>query len=241
MKPSPGFATLLQRFFTQRLMQQRQASSHTISSYRDTFRLLLQFILKRLRKTPSRVAFEDIDAPLISEFLDDLQNSRGITARSRNIRLAAIRSFFKFAAFELPTQSAQIQRVLAIPGKRYIREQIGFLMRAEVDALLAAPNRNTWCGRRDHALLLLTVQTGARLSEITNLKRQDVSLGAGAHIQVVGKGRKQRCTPLTKQTVAVLKSWLQEPIRGNSEMLFPNARGGKLSADGMQYILAKRS
>ena len=239
MKPSPGFATLLQRFFTQRLMQQRQASSHTISSYRDTFRLLLQFILKRLRKTPSRVAFEDIDAPLISEFLDDLQNSRGITARSRNIRLAAIRSFFKFAAFELPTQSAQIQRVLAIPGKRYIREQIGFLMRAEVDALLAAPNRNTWCGRRDHALLLLTVQTGARLSEITNLKRQDVSLGAGAHIQVVGKGRKQRCTPLTKQTVAVLKSWLQEPIRGNSEMLFPNARGGKLSADGMQYILAK--
>jgi len=168
-----------------------------------------------------------------------LQNSRGITARSRNIRLAAIRSFFKFAAFELPTQSAQIQRVLAIPGKRYIREQIGFLMRAEVDALLAAPNRNTWCGRRDHALLLLTVQTGARLSEITNLKRQDVSLGAGAHIQVVGKGRKQRCTPLTKQTVAVLKSWLQEPIRGNSEMLFPNARGGKLSADGMQYILAK--
>jgi len=129
--------------------------------------------------------------------------------------------------------------VLAIPGKRYIREQVGFLMRAEVDALLAAPNRNTWCGRRDHALLLLTVQTGARLSEITNLKRQDVSLGAGAHIQVVGKGRKQRCTPLTKQTVAVLKPWLQEPVRGNSEMLFPNARGGKLSADGVQYILAK--
>ncbi len=239
MKPTPGFAALLQRFFTQRLMQQRQASSHTISSYRDTFRLLLQFILKRLHKTPSRVAFEDIDAPLISEFLDDLQKGRGITARSRNIRLAAIRSFFKFAAFELPTQSGQIQRVLAIPGKRYIREQVGFLMRAEVDALLAAPNRNTWCGRRDHALLLLTVQTGARLSEITNLKRQDVSLGAGAHIQVVGKGRKQRCTPLTKQTVAVLKPWLQEPVRGNSEMLFPNARGGKLSADGVQYILAK--
>ncbi len=208
MKPTPGFAALLQRFFTQRLMQQRQASPHTISSYRDTFRLLLQFILKRLHKTPSRVAFEDIDAPLISEFLDDLQKGRGITARSRNIRLAAIRSFFKFAAFELPTQSGQIQRVLAIPGKRYIREQVGFLMRAEVDALLAAPNRNTWCGRRDHALLLLTVQTGARLSEITNLKRQDVSLGAGAHIQVVGKGRKQRCTPLTKQTVAVLKPWL---------------------------------
>jgi site-specific recombinase XerD len=239
MKPTPGFATLLQRFFTERLMQQRQASPHTISSYRDTFRLLLQFILKRLHKTASRVAFEDIDAPLISEFLNDLQNGRGITARSRNIRLAAIRSFFKLAAFELPTHSAQIQRVLAIPSKRYIRGQVGFLIRAEVDALLAAPARSTWSGRRDHALLLLTVQTGARLSEITHLKRQDVSLGAGAHIQVVGKGRKQRCTPLTKQTVAVLKSWLQEPVRGNSEMLFPNARGGHLSADGMQYILAK--
>jgi site-specific recombinase XerD len=239
MKPTSGFATLLQRFFTERLVQQRQASPHTICSYRDTFRLLLQFILKRLHKTASRVAFEDIDAPLISEFLDDLQNGRGITARSRNIRLAAIRSFFKFAAFELPTHSAQIQRVLAIPSKRYICGQVGFLMRAEVDALLTAPTRNTWSGRRDHALLLLTVQTGARLSEITHLKRQDVSLGAGAHIQVVGKGRKQRCTPLTKQTVAVLKSWLQEPVRGNSEMLFPNARGGHLSADGMQYILAK--
>src|SRR5205085_5160584 len=134
-----SLAPLLQRFFTQRLMQQRQASPHTISSYRDTFRLLLQFALKRLHMQPARVAFEDIDAPLISEFLDDLQNRRGITARSRNIRLAAIRSFFKFAAFELPTHSAQIQRVLAIPSKRYIRGQVGFLMRAEVDAVLAAP------------------------------------------------------------------------------------------------------
>jgi site-specific recombinase XerD len=238
MKPTSGFAVLLQRFFTERLMQQRQASPHTISSYRDTFRLLLQFIQRRLHKAPSCVAFEDIDAPLVSEFLNDLQNGRGITARSRNLRLAAIRSFFKFAAFELPPQSAQIQRVLAIPSKRYIREQVGFLTRPEVDALIAAPNRDTWSGRRDHALLLLTVQTGARLSEIINLSRQDVRLGAGAHIQVVGKGRKQRCTPLTKETAAILKSWLQEPVRGNSETLFPNARGGRLSADGMQYILA---
>jgi site-specific recombinase XerD len=239
MKPTSSLATLLQRFFTERLMQQRQASPHTISSYRDTFRLLLQFTLKRLHKPPARVAFEDIDAPLISAFLDDLQNSRGITARSRNIRLAAIRSFFSYAAFEMPTQSAQIQRVLTIPSKRYTRAQIGFLTRPEVDALLAAPSRNTWSGHRDHALLLLTVQTGARLSEITGLKRQDVSLGTGAHIQVLGKGRKQRCTPLTKQTVAVVKSWLQEPVRGDSDTLFPNARGGRLSADGMQYILAK--
>ncbi len=239
MKPSSSFATLLQRFFTERLMQQRQASTHTVSSYRDTFRLLLQFILKRLHKPPARVALEDIDAPLISAFLDDLQNSRGITARSRNIRLAAIRSFFNYAAFETPTQSAQIQRVLAIPGKRYTRAQIGFLARPEVDALLAAPSQSTWSGHRDHALLLLMVQTGARLSEITGLKRQDISLGVGAHIQVVGKGRKHRCTPLTKQTASVLKAWLREPVVGNSEMLFPNARGGRLSADGVQYILAK--
>jgi site-specific recombinase XerD len=239
MKPTSSFATLLQRFFTQRLMQQRQASPHTISSYRDTFRLLLQFALKRLHMQPARVAFEDIDAPLISAFLDELQNSRGITARSRNIRLAAVRSFFNFAAFEMPARSAQIQRVLAIPSKRYARRQIAFLTRAEVDALLAVPSLNTWSGRRDHVMMLLTVQTGARLSEITGLKRQDVILGSGAHIHVVGKGRKERCTPLTKQSGAALKSWLLEPTRGNSEILFPNARGGHLSADGMQYILAK--
>jgi len=156
MKPTSSFATLLQRFFTQRLMQQRQASPHTISSYRDTFRLLLKFLLKRFHM-PARVAFEDIDASLISAFLDELQNSRGITARSRNIRLAAIRSFFNFAAFEMPARSAQIQRVLAIPSKRYARRQIAFLTRAEVDALLAVPSLNTWSGRRDHAMLLLTV------------------------------------------------------------------------------------
>ena len=241
MKPTSSFATLLQSFFTQRLMQQRQASPHTVSSYRDTFRLLLQFTLKRLHVPPARVAFEDIDAPLISAFLDDLQSSRGITARSRNTRLAAIRSFFSFAAFEMPARSAQIQRVLAIPSKRYARAQIGFLTRPETDALLAVPSPHTWSGRRDHALLLLAVQTGARLSEITGLKRKDVSLGTGAHIHVVGKGRKERCTPLTKQAGAVLMSWLQEPVRGNSETLFPNAQGGRLSADGMQYILAKHT
>ena len=241
MNPTPSLAVLLQCFFTQRLMQQRQASPHTINSYRDTFRLLLRFTQERLHKPPARLAFEDIDAPLISAFLNDLQKSRDITARSRNVRLAAIRSFFNFAAFELPAQSAQIQRVLAIPSKRYSRTPIGYLTRQEVDALLAVPSRNTWSGRRDHALLLLAVQTGARLSEITGLKRQDVSLGASAHIHVVGKGRKERLTPLTRQTRAVLKCWLQEPVRDNSETLFPNARGGRLSADGVQYIVAKHT
>ena len=239
MKPMPNFAALLQRFFTERLAQQRQASPHTISSYRDTFRLLFRFAGKRLRKSPDRIAFEDVSAPLIGAFLDDLQHSRGITARSRNARLAAIRSFFNFASYEMPARSAQIQRVLAIPTKRYTRTQIDFLTHEEVEALLAVPHQKTWSGRRDHALLLLTAQTGARLSEVTGLKRPDVSLGAGAHIRIVGKGRKERCTPLTKQTVAVLKSWLQEPVRGNSDVLFPNARGGRLSADGMAYLLAK--
>jgi site-specific recombinase XerD len=239
MKPMPNFAVLLQRFFTERLAQQRQASPHTISSYRDTFRLLLKFAGKRLRKSADRIAFEDVSAPLIGAFLDDLQQSRGITARSRNARLAAIRSFFNFASYEMPARSAQIQRVLAIPTKRYTRAQIDFLTHEEVEALLAVPNQKTWSGRRDHASLLLTAQTGARLSEATGLKRADVSLGAGAHIRIVGKGRKERSTPLTKQTVAVLKSWLQEPVRGDGDALFPNARGGRLSADGMAYILAK--
>ena len=238
MKAAPSFATLLQRFFTERLVQQRQASPHTISSYRDSFRLLLKFTRKRLRKPPDRIAFEDIDAPLIGAFLNDLQKNRGITARSRNSRLAAIRSFFNFAAFEMPSRSAQIQRVLAIPTKRYVRAQIGYLAREEVDALLAVPSQKM-AGRRDHALLLVTVQTGVRLSEVTGLRRADVNLGAGAHISIMGKGRKERRTPLTKQSVAVLKSWLQEPVRGNSDVLFPNARGGRLSADGVAYILAK--
>jgi site-specific recombinase XerD len=241
MNTRVSLASPLERFFTQRLMQQRQASPHTIGSYRDTFRQLLKFAEKRLYKMPSRLNFEEIDAPLISAFLDDLQKSRGITARTRNIRLAAIRSFFRFAAFEMPGNLAQIQRVLAIPSKRYARRQIGYLTRPEVDALLAIPSLNSWSGRRDHALLLLAVQTGARLSELVSLKRSDVKLGVGAHIHVIGKGRKERCTPLTKQTAAVLKSWLREPTRGAGEMLFPNARGGRLSADGMQYIVTKHA
>jgi len=241
MKPTSSFAPVLQRFFTQRLMQQRQASPHTINSYRDTFRLLLKFAQKRLHKPPARLLFEEIDAPLVGAFLDDLEKSRGVTARSRNLRLTAIRSLFHYAAFELPARSNQIQRVLAIPSKRYTRALIDFLARPEMDALLAAPNQRTWSGRRDHALLLVAVQTGLRLSEMTGLKGEDVTLGAGAHIHVVGKGRKERCTPLTKQTAAVLKAWRQEPMRGNGEILFPNAGGGRLSADGMSYILAKHT
>jgi site-specific recombinase XerD len=241
MTSTPSLAVLLESFFTQRLMKQRAASPHTISSYRDTFRLLLQFARKRLGKPPSRLALEEIDAPLIVAFLDEMEKSRGISPRSRNLRLTAIRSFFHYAALEAPAQSAQIQRVLAIPGKRHARTLVHFLTRPEVEALLEAPDQHIWSGRRDYALLLVAVQTGLRLSELTGLQRQDLTLETGAHIRVVGKGRKERCVPLTKQTVAVLKAWLREPARANTETLFPNARGGRLSADGVQYILTKHT
>ena len=239
MKSPASLAALLENFFTQRLMNQRQASPHTISSYRDTFRLLLQFAQQRLHKSPALLAFEQIDAPMIAAFLDDLEKSRGITARSRNLRLTAIRSFFHYAAYEEPSHAAQIQRVLAIPGKRHTRSLVHFLNRPEIDALLAAPDQRTWFGRRDHALLLVAVQTGLRLSELTGLQRADVVLGAGAHVRCVGKGRKERCTPLAKTTVTVLKAWLREPARHNTEVLLPNARGGRLSSDGVADLLAK--
>jgi site-specific recombinase XerD len=232
-------APLLERFFTQRLMQQRQASPHTISSYRDTFRLFLTFAQQRLHTPPSRLRFDAIDAPLIVAFLDHLEQHRGLSVRSRNLRLTALHSFFRYAAFEAPAHAGQIQRVLAIPTKRFTRTLVHFLTRPEVDALLAAPDQRTWFGRRDHAFLLVAVQTGLRLSEMTGLTRQDVILGTGAHVHVIGKGRKERCTPLAKPTVAVLKAWLHEPPRGDGHVLFPNARGGPLSADGVHYLLVR--
>jgi site-specific recombinase XerD len=239
MKPTATLAVLLESFFTQRLMNQRQASPHTISSYRDTFRLLLRFAQQCLNKPPSHLAFEQIDAPLIAAFLEDLEKSRGIKTRSRNLRLTAIRSFFRYAAYEEPSRSAQIQRVLAIPSKGHTRALVHFLDRPEIDALLAAPDQKTWFGRRDHALLLVAVQTGLRLSELTGLRRDDVTLEIGAHIRCMGKGRKERCTPLTKTTVAVLKAWLAEPARRETETLFPTARGGRLSADSVEDLLDK--
>jgi site-specific recombinase XerD len=232
-------AALLQCFFTQRLMQQRQASPHTISSYRDSFRQFLKFVQQRLRKPPSRLIFEEIDAPLIVAFLDELEKHQGVSVRSRNLRLTAIHSFFRYAAFEAPAHSAQIQRVLAIPSKRFTRTLVQFLTRPEVDALLAAPDQFTWSGRRDHAFLLVAVQTGLRLSEMTGLKREDLIVGAGAHLRVVGKGRKERCTPLAQSTLVVLKAWLREPQRGDGDVLFPSAKGERLSVHGVQYLLTK--
>lgn len=236
---TPDFPALLQSFFTQRLMQQRQASAHTIASYRDSFRLLLRFAQQHLGVAPQRLTFEQIDAPLIVAFLDDLQASRGISTASRNLRLTAIRSFFRYASFEMPAHAAQIQRVLAIPSKRCTRAQIGFLTREEVDALLRAPDPHTRWGRRDHALMLLAVQTGLRLSELTGLRRDAVCLGVGAHVRVLGKGRKERATPLTRATVNVLRAWLNEIASSDDAIVFPNARGTRLSADAVQHLLAK--
>lgn len=239
MQNPANLPSLLQSFFTTRLMTQRKVSPHTIASYRDTFRLLLQFAQKRLRKAPSHMELSDLDAALIGAFLEDLENRRSNGPRSRNLRLTAIRSFFRYAALEAPAQSGMIQRVLAIPNQRQPRALVGFLTRPEIEALLAAPDRRTWLGRRDHAFLITAVQTGLRLSETTALRQEDVSLGAGAHVRCRGKGRKERCTPLAKPTAAVLKAWIREQGRGDSKTLFPSSRGGSLSADGVQHLLAR--
>ncbi|MFQ5797049.1 MAG: site-specific integrase [Candidatus Bipolaricaulia bacterium] len=239
MTTATHFAPLLERFFTQRLMQQRQASPHTIKSYRDSFRQLLIFAQQRVRQSPSRLNVEQLDAPLIVAFLDELEHQRGVSVRSRNLRLTAIHAFFRYAAFELPTHAAQIQRVLAIPTKRFTRTLVRFLSRPEVDALLDAPDRSTWSGRRDYAFILTAAQTGLRVSEMTGLTREDLILGAGAHVRVIGKGRKERCIPLAQSTRAVLNTWLNEPPRGNGDVLFPSARGQRLSVHGVQYLLNK--
>ncbi|MGB5280133.1 MAG: site-specific integrase [Gammaproteobacteria bacterium] len=239
MTTATSLAPLLERFFTQRLMLQREASPHTISSYRDTFRQFLTFAQQRLHQRPSYLNIEQIDAPLIVAFLDELEKQRGLTVRSRNLRLTAIHSFFRYVAFELPEHAAQIQRVLAIPSKRFARTLVSFLSRSEVEALLAAPDRSTWSGRRDHAFMLTAVQTGLRLSEMSGLKQEDIILGAGAHVRVIGKWRKERCVPLAKSTRTVLKAWLREPQRGDEGVLFPSARGKRLSVHGVQYLLNK--
>ncbi|MBX9569901.1 MAG: site-specific integrase [Candidatus Obscuribacterales bacterium] len=237
---STNFAKLLENFFIQRLMKQRQVSPHTISSYRDTFRLLLQYSQKRLNKSPSKFELSDIDASLISSFLEHMEKDRKISASSRNARLAAIRSFFRYAALESPAESAQIQQVLAIPSKRQDRPMIGFLTRDEIKAILAAPDQNTWSGRRDHVFLLVALQTGLRLSELISLEHTDIVLGASNYIRVIGKGRKQRATPLTKDTAKILKKWMEDSD-AESVILFPSTRGNRLSPDAVQCLLSKHA
>jgi integrase/recombinase XerD len=239
MKAPTTFPALLEAFFLERLMQQRRVSSHTIASYRDAFRLLLQFAQKRLHKAPSSLAVSDLTTKFLGEFLDHLETERGNTARSRNVRLVAIHSFFRYVARQAPEYSGVAGRVLDIPSKRYVRRPITFLTQAETDALLAAPDLNTWCGRRDRALILLAIQTGLRAAELLALRCQDVVLGSGAHVWCEGKGRKKRCTPLRKDAAAVLRGWLRERQGKASDPAFPTVRGAVMSHDALQNLLNK--
>ena len=236
-----ALAPTLQAFFTDRLVGQRQASPHTVAAYRDTLRLLLVFAAKRRGIEPSKLGVDDIDAPLVGAFLDHIEHDRGNGVRTRNARLAAIRSLFRYAAFRHPEHAAVIERVLAIPPKRFERSLVTFLTEAEVDALLAAPDRATWTGRRDYAWLGLAAQTGLRASELTGLRCADVHLGAGAHLSCLGKGRKQRITPLTGGMVAVLRVWLTERAGQVAEPLFTTHVGGALSREALERRLAEHA
>lgn len=233
-----ALAPTLQAFFTDRLIRQRQASGHTVAAYRDTWRLLLGYAAGRTGLTPSVIDLADLDATLIAGFLDHLERERGNSVRTRNARLAAIHSLFRFAALAHPEHAETISRVLAIPPKRFDRALITYLTEPEVDALLDCCDQDTWTGRRDHALLLLAVQTGLRISELTGLTRADIHLGAGAHVACHGKGRKDRITPLTSDTIAVLRDWLSEHNAGPTAPLFPTRRGSKLSRDAIEHRLA---
>lgn len=239
MKGPTPFPALLEAFFLDRLVRQRRVSPHTLASYRSAFRLLLQFTQQRLGKAPSNLAVSDLNTTLLGAFLDHLERDRRNTARSRNVRLIAIRSFFRYVALHAPEYSALAQRVLDMPSKRYTRRPITFLAQDEVDALLAAPDLNTWCGRRDRALILLAVETGLRAAELLALRRQDIVFGSAAHVWCEGKGRKRRCTPLRKDTVAVLRSWLRERQGDASDIAFPTVRGTVMSHDALQNMLNK--
>lgn len=236
-----ALAPTLQGFFTERMLTQRRASPNTVASYRDTFRLLLGFAQRRTGKTPSKLQLEDLDAVLIGAFLEHLETHRHNSVRTRNTRLAAVHSLFAYAALRHPEHAALIQRVLAIPAKRTDRQLVSFLTHDEVDALLSAPDRDTWAGRRDHALLVVAVQTGLRVTELTSLTRADVELGTGAHLRCHGKGRKERITPLTAQAGGVLRVWLAERRGEPCDPLFPSRRRGPLSRDAVALLVAKHA
>jgi integrase/recombinase XerD len=233
--------SLLQGFFTDRLVRQRRASPHTIAAYRDTLKLLLGFAAQTVGKQPAAVDLCDLDAVLIGAFLTHLETVRGNSVRTRNARLAAICSLFRYAALHAPDHAAQIERVLAIPTKRTDRAIIGFLTRQQTDALLAAPDRTTKLGRRDYTLILLAAQTGLRVSELTGLRVQDVYLAAGPHVRCHGKGRKDSVTPLTKTTVAAIRDWLTEHGHQPDQPLFSTGRGAPLGRDAVRRLVSKHA
>ena len=236
---SAGFPSLLQSFFTDRLCRQRRASPNTIAGYRDSFRLLLRFAKERLGKAPSDLTIDDLNVSFLGEFLDDLESRRKNSARTRNIRLAAIHSFFQYVAFEEPAHALLCQRILAMPTKHHERRPIEFLNREEIDALLAVTDPFSWIGRRDRTMLLLTVETGLRVSELIGLSCQDIVLGTGAHVHCQGKGRKHRCTPLRPETARMLDAWLGERRGRPEDPLFLSIRGGKLSRDAIERLISK--
>lgn len=215
-------APTLQAFFTDRLMCQLHASPHTVASYRDSFRLLFSYIFDATGKAPAGLDWNDVDAVTVGEFLHHLEAERGNSVRTRNARLSAIHSFFEFAALRHPEHADLIRRVLAIPEKRYDSAVVCYLTSPEVDALLASPDRTTWTGQRDHALILLAVQTGLRVSELAALRAEDVVMGPGSHVRCHGKGRKERCTPLRKETIDVLRVWMRIRQGGPQDALFPS-------------------
>ncbi|MGH7761339.1 MAG: tyrosine-type recombinase/integrase [Candidatus Dormibacteraceae bacterium] len=233
-----SLAPTLQAFFTDRLGRQRSASPHTVASYRDTFRMLLVFARDQTGKAPSTLVFEDLSVELIVAFLEHAEKERGNSVRTRNVRLAAIHSFFHYASFQHPEHASHIQRILAIPHKRGNRALVSFLQPRELDAILNAPDQGTWVGRRDAALLTLTAQTGLRVSELINLQRADLHLGPGPYVHCTGKGRKERCTPLTRRTAVAMRAWLAEQERDDA-VLFPSLHGGRLSPDAVQVLLGK--
>jgi site-specific recombinase XerD len=234
-----ALAPTLHAFFTDRLTRQRQASPQTIAAYRDTWRLLLAFTARRTGRQPGQLDFADLDAPLIGAFLDHLEHDRGNSPRTRNARLAAIHSMFGYAALQHPEHAESISRVLAIPPRRFDKALVTWLTEQELDALLAAPDKSTRAGRRDHAMIALAAQTGLRISELTGLTCGDVHLGSGPHVSCHGKGRKERITPLTKNTIAVLGAWLAERRGEPEQPLFPNRTGGRLSRDAVEKRLAQ--
>jgi integrase/recombinase XerD len=236
-----ALAPTLQAFFTERLVTQRNASPQTIAAYRDTFRLLLRFAHQQTGKAPFQLNIDDLDAPLIGAFLTHLEHERGNSPRTRNARLGAIHSFYRYAALEHPEHAHTIARIMAIPTKRHERNIVSYLDLGEIKALLAAPDRRTWLGRRDHALLVLMIQTGIRVSELTGLRIGDVHLDVGAHIRVTGKGRKKRSPTLTRETAAVLRAWVKE-LRGQPDQpLFPTGQGEPLSRYTVGAILTRHA
>ena len=234
-------APALQAFFTDRLITQRNSSPQTIGAYRDTFRLLLRFAHEQTGKPPFELDIDDLDAPRIGAFLNHLEHDRGNSPRTRNARLGAIHSFYRFAALEHPEHAHTIARVMAIPTKRHERNTVCYLDLDEIKALLAAPDRDTWLGRRDHALLLVMIQTGVRVSELVGLRVGDVHLGTGAHCRVTGKGRKKRATTLTAETVAILRAWIKERCGDPADPLFPTRQGRPLSRYTVGVVVSKHT